>query len=421
MQIPQERLNEIALRRLRRLGIEASPGGSGVLEGVVAFARLAEPLAQRLITQAAFRVVGHDSLQFLVPPLGELGPIQIHDLNERLELENRLTEGLRKRLAVARAAADEMERLRLDARLDPSRLVALCDVTASGRRFILEGDGAGFRIARLVVGDSVRDVGGPAAALDLRAFTSLVDLELELSVRQAQLEVVTSAPPPARAAAPKAAPLSRVQPEGGLPVAALAARFGHDARLASFELVEDFSDGKETWRVTSRWTGGATFHTVVTRPSSPGQPLFSDAVDPGRIAGSLELLAAVLGRSVQSAPEANEQEPEPTDSTQILPRVGEVWIMSVLIEREDPEEIRYVLTDIDGRPYGAQRILKRDDFLAVFAEDRGAYRLRIRIEEMRGQQVVYRQLNAAGQLAPEARSVPFGTFATTFFPEAMAY
>lgn len=418
MQIPQERLNEIAARRLRRLGLEGTPGPTGALDGVAAFTRLGEPLSQRPIPQAPFRVVGHDSLQFLSPPLSGLGPIQIHDLNERAELEARLADGMKKRLAGARAVAEEMGRLRLDAQLDPARLVAFCEVTASGRRFVIEGDASGCRIARLVVGDSAREVGGAAAALHLGAFASLVDLELELSVRQGHLEVVAAAPasqPGPAATAP--APLSRVQVDAGIPPTAIAARFGHEARVTGFEVMEDFTDGKEAYRVTSRWTGGATFQTIVTKQAAPGQPLFADAVDPTRVPGTLELLAAVLGRAVAPAP----AEEQLTDSTQILPRAGEVWIMSVLIEREDPQEIRYVLTDIDGRPYGAQRILKREDFLAVFTEERGAYRLRIRIEEMRGQQVVYRQLNAAGEAAPEARSVPYGTFATTFFPEAMAY
>lgn len=419
MQIPQERLNEIAARRLRRLGLEGTPGPTGALEGVAAFTRLGEPLSQRPIPQAPFRVVGHDSLQFLSPPLSGLGPIQIHDLNAAAELEARLAEGMKKRLAAARVVAEEMGRLRLDAQLDPARLVAFCEVTASGRRFVIEGDAHGCRIARLVVGDSAREVGGAAAALHLGAFASLVDLELELSVRQAQLEVLAAAPasPPGPAAAAAPAPLSRAQVDVGIPPTAIAARFGHEARVTGFEVVEDFTDGKEVYRVTSRWSGGATFQTVVTTRSAPGKPLFADAVDPMRVPGTLELLAAVLGRAVAPAP----PEEQLTDSTQILPRAGEVWIMSVLIEREDPQEIRYVLTDIDGRPYGAQRILKREDFLAVFTEERGAYRLRIRIEEMRGQQVVYRQLNAAGDAAPEARSVPYGTFATTFFPEAMAY
>ena len=48
--------------------------------------------------------------------------------------------------------------------------------------------------------------------------------------------------------------------------------------------------------------------------------------------------------------------------------------MNVVVEEAGDEEVRYVGTDIDGRPYGAARVLKRPDFEAVFARERGGWR-----------------------------------------------
>jgi hypothetical protein len=101
--------------------------------------------------------------------------------------------------------------------------------------------------------------------------------------------------------------------------------------------------------------------------------------------------------------------------------VGEVWVMSVVLEDSGPDEIRYVGTDIDGRPYGAARVLKRSEFEAVFARDRGGWRLLVQIEQVQDGQIVYRQLDRERQPIGAPRKMAGAILVANFVPEATAY
>ena len=81
----------------------------------------------------------------------------------------------------------------------------------------------------------------------------------------------------------------------------------------------------------------------------------------------------------------------------LMPRPGEVWVMNVVIEESGGDEVRYVVVDIDGRPYGAARVLKRADFEAVFTQERGGWRLLVQIDQVAEGNVLYRQLDSQRQ------------------------
>jgi hypothetical protein len=112
--------------------------------------------------------------------------------------------------------------------------------------------------------------------------------------------------------------------------------------------------------------------------------------------------------------------PAPGIPAHLEPRAGEIWVMRVMVEAEEEDEIRYVGTDGDGRPYGAARVLKRADFEAVFARDRGGWRLLVQIDQLQDGQVTYRQLDGDRQPIGASRRMPAAILVANFVPEAAA-
>jgi hypothetical protein len=105
----------------------------------------------------------------------------------------------------------------------------------------------------------------------------------------------------------------------------------------------------------------------------------------------------------------------------LQPHPGEVWVMNVVVEEAGADEVRYVGTDIDGRPYGAARVLKRADFEAVFTSDRGGWRLLVQIDQVQDGHVIYRQLDRQRQPMGAARKMSAAILVANFVPEAAAY
>ena len=96
--------------------------------------------------------------------------------------------------------------------------------------------------------------------------------------------------------------------------------------------------------------------------------------------------------------------------------------MNVLVERAEADEIRYACTNVDGKPFGAARILKRADFEDVFIQTGPGWRLLILIDEVRSDySVVYRQLDRHRQPRGAQKRMEGAILVTTFIPEAMAY
>jgi hypothetical protein len=95
--------------------------------------------------------------------------------------------------------------------------------------------------------------------------------------------------------------------------------------------------------------------------------------------------------------------------------------MNVVVEEAGSDEVRYVGTDIDGRPYGAARVLKRSDFEAVFSQDRGGWRLLIVVDQVQEGHVIYRQLDRHRQPMGAPRKMAAAILVANFVPEAAAY
>jgi hypothetical protein len=94
--------------------------------------------------------------------------------------------------------------------------------------------------------------------------------------------------------------------------------------------------------------------------------------------------------------------------------------MNVVVEQSG-DEVRYVGTDIDGRPYGAARVLKRTDFEAVFSRDRGGWRLLILVDQVQDGSVLYRQLDSQRHPIGTPRKMAVSVMVANFVPEAAAF
>jgi hypothetical protein len=93
----------------------------------------------------------------------------------------------------------------------------------------------------------------------------------------------------------------------------------------------------------------------------------------------------------------------------------------VVIEGSSGDEVRYVGTDIDGRPYGAARVLKRAEFEAVFSQERGGWRLLVQMDQVQDGNVIYRQLDRNRQPIGAPRRMAAAILVANFVPEAAAY
>jgi hypothetical protein len=94
--------------------------------------------------------------------------------------------------------------------------------------------------------------------------------------------------------------------------------------------------------------------------------------------------------------------------------------MNVVVEDLGAEDVRYVGTDIDGRPYGAARVLPRADFEAVFSPHGGGFRLLVLIEQVQDGSVLYRQLDRERQPLGAPRKMSAAILVANFVPEAAA-
>jgi hypothetical protein len=205
--------------------------------------------------------------------------------------------------------------------------------------------------------------------------------------------------------------------------------FGEDAVLAPnamVELIQEFQHGGTRYRFVAAREMGTRFKG---RLIGPNGDVWSDRFELADFPGTRKVVALALG--VREAPgagdpvgvgEATAAEGAPAHvPSHLQPHPGEVWVMNVVVEEAGTDEVRYVGTDIDGRPYGAARVLKRADFEAVFAHDRGGWRLLVQIDQVQDDHVIYRQLDRQRQPMGAPRKMAAAILVANFVPEAAAY
>jgi hypothetical protein len=415
--IPRERLNQIASRKLSALGIPVRLGTDReTLEGELSLARVVHPATGQPLPRARFVVVGHDRLRFTDPPLAVLGLLPFYDHERASALEQAIAAALTERSAALQDVALRMRALRLDAGLDADRLAVRAIVKTPAHAFELLGDPTGVRVSRVApVGGTPFEVSPEFPPLTLGHFTAPGELERHLS---SQVAAMRPAEPRASAVVPGApAPLEATPPpRNAVTLAALAAAFGQEAMLAPnamVELVQEFQHGGTRYRFVATRDMGTLFRGRVIGPSGD---VWSDRFDLSSFPGTEEIVALALG-AAHRAPSCQLPVELPAH---LQPRPGEVWVMNVVVEEAAGDEVRYVGTDIDGRPYGAARVLPRADFEAVFSRQGGRWRLLVQIDQVQDGTVLYRQLDPGRHAIGAARRMAAAILVANFVPEAAA-
>ncbi|HSN15103.1 MAG TPA: hypothetical protein VLT61_10750, partial [Anaeromyxobacteraceae bacterium] len=310
-----------------------------------------------------------------------------------------------------------MRAIRLEPTVDPDRLAVRAVVKTPSHAFELLGDPEGVRVSRVApVGGAPFDVDPSFPALDLARFATLADMEAFLADTSHRMAAGPDPRPAAAAGALEVTP----PPRNALTLSALAGVFGEEAILAPnamVELVQEFQHGGTRYRFVASREMGTRFKG---RLIGPNGDVWSNRFALSEFRGAREIVARALGLPGGGgayAPEASPQGAQPD----LVPHPGEIWAMNVVVEQGGPDEVRYVGTDIDGRPYGAARVLRRADFEAVFAQEGGAWRLLVQNDQVQAGSVIYRQLDRARQPMGAPRKMSAAILVANFVPEASAY
>ena len=423
--IPRERLNQIAGRKLSALAIPVRLAADReTLEGELAFAsRVANPLSGALLSRARFVVVGHDHLRFLDPPLSALPPIFFYDADRTGVLEAHIADLLVKRAALLQDVAARMRALRMETTFDPERLLVRAVVKTAAHAFELLGGPAGVRVSRVApVGGRPFEVPASVPPLKLEEHASLADLELTLDGMLRELQAAAQA---GALRTPKSTEAARLEvtppPRNAVTIGQIAQAFGGEGVLAPnapFEIFQEFQYAGTRYRFVATREMGTLFRGRLIGPSGD---VWTDKFDLARFQGTHELVSAALGANAEEPARPAVTSPErPAVPQHLLPRPGEVWVMNVVVEHAG-DEVRYVGTDIDGRPYGAARVLKRADFEAVFSRERNGWRLLILVDQVQEGSIVYRQLDPQRQAMGAPRKMAVSVLVANFVPEAAAF
>lgn len=436
--IPRERLNQIASRKLTALGVQVRLGADREsLEGELAFTRVLHPATGQPIARGRFAVSGHDHFRFVDPPLSSLGPVNFYAHDRLATLEQAVAQALQQRGAALQDVVIKMRLAQLDAQIDGERVAVRAVLKTATHAFEIIGAPEGIRVTRVApVGGAPYEVANDFPALDLAQFRTPTDLEIYLvgNVNQMRPAAVVAAsrtvragPPPSTAGA--GAIVATPAPRSALTLAAVSQVFGADAMLAPnamIELIQEFEYAGTRYRFVATREMGTRFKG---RLIGPNGDVWSDKFELADFPGTRKVVAMALGAGDSDGSVDVSQDFGGEPSTMgpvevphhLLPAPGETWVMNVLIEQMSNDEVRYVVVDIDGRPYGAARVLKRPDFEAVFAQEKGGWRLLIHIDQVADGNVLYRQLDRQRQPMGAPKKLSAAILVANFVPEAAAY
>ena len=410
------------------MGLRSRLEADGTLRGELTFPRatVLHPVTKAPIARATFIVEEHDSFRFVEAPLSGLDPVKFYDAPDAPSLEPRVAAALAARLQALTGTAAQFRALKFEPQLDVERLAATAVLRTSQAVFHMRGSPAGVAVVRV---EPLQ--GAPfetSFPVSLGEFQSTIDLELFLT--EALARMVPSAAPASGApssAVARTATLKVLAPAANAMTAAmLAEKFGPDAVIkggAMLEVFQDFDFGGQRVRFTAVHQSGTVFKAaVVTREGSKWEDKFALAHFPG----IEQVVCTVLGiKAEKPAPAAglgeSAEAPVSTIPSHLMPSVGENWVMNVVVEKAADDEVRYVCMDIDGRPYGASRVLQKAEFERSFSQLSNGWCLRITIDAVNGGTVTYRQLDKFGTAQGDRRALAVNILVANFVPEAMAY
>ena len=200
--IPRERLNQIASRKLTALGVPVRFGADREsLEGELTFGRVVHPATGQPIQKARFVVTGHDHLRFVDAPLSSLGPVNFYAHDKVAGIEQFVAQALQQRAAALQDVALRMRLARIDAQIDPERLVARAVLKTATHAFEIIGTSEGIRVTRVApVGGTPYEVASDFPPLVLSEFPTATELEMYLVGNVNQMRPESPVPSQIRAA-----------------------------------------------------------------------------------------------------------------------------------------------------------------------------------------------------------------------------
>ena len=411
-QIPQNRMNEIARRKLLALGVQTRLAADReTLQGEITIppqAALKNQLTSSPILKIEFEVHGYDHLIVLTPAaLSGMAPIKFYD-HERLQtLLTQFGVLLDQRVSALQRFSSRLRQLGIENIIDRdnARVVAQLQLPNIGK-VVLHANERGMAAVELHPLHASGQAQPLAIPLNLEELTHKMDIELFLGhqIESSGKQKAAASPLPGVPAAVSAVmgPSMDFSSEGvtlGLLVSAL----GKDGLLnPGFSVALSVPTQGAPVQILAQHEQGDLFSASVS--GSEGlmwSGHFQLSTFPG-VAGFLSrtlpslVLPAQPGSpgSLGNAPSGH----PPVGTPYQLPAVGQIWTMNLLVEEETEQEIRYVPMDIDGRPFGAPRVLPRDTFLGTFSKvGGGSYRLLIEVMSVEPDKVGYYRLNAARQ------------------------
>ncbi|MFZ5470006.1 MAG: hypothetical protein ACOZIN_11275 [Myxococcota bacterium] len=420
-----ERLTQIARRKLAELNVAAELAQDGqTLEGELPFPEgtVLYPGRNLPMDFARFRVEGYNGLRFLDPPLSALPPIQFFNAESTTQLEERVAQMLRNRLEALAPVAEAMRGWGLDPALEPSALVMRAVLQTERVAYELLGLPGQIRVSRVLPkGGTPEVVGQSLALLDPKQLPTREALEQHLTAwRESRHGSPPASPKPSGTPAIE---LTAVPPAAeALTLGALVQKFG-DAALSpatQIELIQQFEVRGERYQFLAVQEVGTVF---AARLLGPLGDEWEGSFDLQQFSGIQPLLTSVFtrkhGQQVAVQPHGAPA-PKEVDASSGLPRpaVGQFWVMSVVVEQEVGDEVRYVGLNAHGQPYGAARILKKEFFESTFFLSRGSWKLMIRIERVEGNEVYYVQVDSQRQPRGQWRKVDLAALVSSFLPES---
>lgn len=422
--IPRERLNQIAGRKLSSLAIPVrlAPDRE-TLEGDLPFSgALKSPASGQPIPRAHFVVQGHDHLRFADPPLSALEPVLFFDCERPSALEQRVGEALQRRVAELQEHASRLRSLGLEVTADAERLAARAVVKTPTHAFEILGSAGAIRVSRVApVGGQPFDVPASFPEVRLEEHASSADLEVWLARSIPDMEAAShdAARP---SVTPRGAQPGQLDvtppPRTALTLSQIVRAFGAGGMLAPnapVEVFQEFRYGGTRYRFVASREVETTFRGRIIGPAGD---VWSERFELARFPGTAEVVAAALGAAAPGHQDAHLFAQSGPVPARMMPRAGEVWAMHVVLEGQTDDEVRYVGTDIDGRPYGAARVLKRKEFEAVFARAGSGWQLLVILDQVLGDQVLYRQLDAQRQPMGAPRKIGAAVLVANFVPES---
>ena len=165
--ISQERLNQIAQRKLTALGIAAQLSVEGTLEGELALTpgRITHPANGSALTRALFQVVGHDRLLFREGPFSGLEPVPFYDVESRTMLEGRVIQLLQQRGAMLKELGARLKALGQSTSLDVGRLCLRSVVQGAEQRYELRSGPLGVQVVQVQARGQSEPMAVPDAAI----------------------------------------------------------------------------------------------------------------------------------------------------------------------------------------------------------------------------------------------------------------